>query len=232
MLDRRRCGRSGWHKYCPRALVIEDCERLAAVLAGALAEEGFETMVARSLREARAVVSRDSWSERSCSHVVLDLLLPDGLGLELLPALKRLVPAPAIVAISGHFDDHRALELARYSIPMLPKPFAIENLLEALALPSTRNAPAAPGIAEFCTRYGLTPREREVLEAWIAGYARKQLDDVLGMSASSAGTLWGRLCKRVGCTSQEEVVQHLVRVLLGRERLRGEPGVPRADGKR
>jgi PAS domain S-box-containing protein len=85
-----------------RLLLVEDDRELAASLVEAFAEPSIETsvVVAATLAEAQAALR-----EVAVDAVLLDLGLPDSRGLDTIRALRDLVPAAAILVVSGEPDD-------------------------------------------------------------------------------------------------------------------------------
>lgn len=119
--------------------------------------------------------------------LVLDVRMPGTSGIELLDTLKgRNVELPIII-ISGHGDVPMAVQaLKRGALDFLEKPFRDQELLEQIAraidVDEARRKKAA-SIAGIRTRLEkLTPREREVMELVVAGYANKQVAAKLGLS--------------------------------------------------
>jgi signal transduction histidine kinase len=78
----------------PRVLVVEDQPAVRLVMASVLRACGYETVVAESLAEARPLVE-------GTSVVLLDINLPDGEGLELLPVVRALEHPPSVVISTG-----------------------------------------------------------------------------------------------------------------------------------
>ena len=119
--------------------------------------------------------------------LVLDVRMPGTSGMELLDSLKsRGVDVPIII-ISGHGDVPMAVQaLKRGALDFLEKPFRDQELLEQIAkaieLDQSRRekAESVSGIRERLEK--LTPREREVMELVVAGYANKQVAAKLGLS--------------------------------------------------
>ena len=64
-------------------LVVEDEERLAALLRKTLTEAGFDVVLVGTCADAAK-----AWIERNPRLVVLDIMLPDGDGLELLTTAR------------------------------------------------------------------------------------------------------------------------------------------------
>src|SRR5690606_10788631 len=92
-----------------RVLIVDDelpvCQTIAAVVTA----EGFQPEVAHTLDHARQMLDRDY------SLLILDLIFPEGSGLELLTWLKdeqrRSVPVIVLSAISRQDTKVRAFEL-------------------------------------------------------------------------------------------------------------------------
>jgi len=107
----------------PIVLVVDDAPAFVTLMTTALAGEGFELLTATTLTEARDAVR----GGRRPDLVLLDLLLPDGNGLELLPDLKRL-PGTAVLVVSGKGEElDRELALSAGADGYIVKPFAIQS---------------------------------------------------------------------------------------------------------
>jgi DNA-binding response OmpR family regulator len=113
-------------------LVVEDDEATASFLADNLAADGFSVSVAAGAAEGlRAIESRGP------SLVLLDLLLADGHGLELLDRVRaadglatRIDPDLPVIVVSGRTGDaDRVRGFARGADDYLVKPFLYGELL-------------------------------------------------------------------------------------------------------
>ncbi len=119
--------------------------------------------------------------------LVLDVRMPGTSGMELLDMLKgRGVKLP-IIMISGHGDVPMAVQaLKRGAIDFLEKPFRDQELLEqisrAIEVDEERRSRAASVAGIRGRLEKLTPREREVMELVVDGYANKQVAAKLGLS--------------------------------------------------
>ena len=80
----------------PHALLVDDDADAAETMAMLIASEGFTVATAGSLREARRQMSL-----QEPDIVLLDLMLPDGSGMELIADVKTL-PNAELVLITGH----------------------------------------------------------------------------------------------------------------------------------
>ncbi|WP_028490796.1 response regulator [Thermus islandicus] len=107
-----------------RALIVEDDQRIANLHRAFLEEEGLGVVgIAGSLREAWALL------EEGPDLVLLDLYLPDGHGLELLPALQGIYTV-VITAAKDVPTVERAL--LGGAMDYLVKPFGRSRIREAL----------------------------------------------------------------------------------------------------
>ncbi|GAB5601644.1 response regulator [Thermus sp. FJN-A] len=118
----------------PRALIVEDDRRVAVLHRAFLEAEGLLVLeVARSLREAWAALAappKGEGVEEGFDLVLLDLYLPDGHGLDLLPALEG-VYTIVITAAKDVPTVERAL--LGGAMDYLVKPFGRTRFREALA---------------------------------------------------------------------------------------------------
>lgn len=138
-----------------------------------------------------AFANADAFMEQFAGEVpgclVLDVRMPGTSGMELLDSLKSRGVQLPIIMISGHGDVPMAVQaLKRGAMDFLEKPFRDQELLEQIAkaieVDQTRRS-KAESIAGIRSRLEkLTPREREVMELVVAGYANKQVAAKLGLS--------------------------------------------------
>ena len=109
----------------PRILVIDDEATIRELLRFVLEEEGYEVIEAADGAEGLQRYQADP-----TDLVITDLMMPGMHGLELLEALRRMVPTPALLAISG---DWEALTQARRLTPhTFAKPLPLAQILAAV----------------------------------------------------------------------------------------------------
>ena len=109
----------------PRILVIDDNAAIRELLRFILEEEGYEVIEAADGAE-----GLQRYQEAPTDLVITDLQMPGMGGLELLEALRRVVPTPVLMAISG---DRNALTQARRLTPhAFAKPLPLEQVLAAV----------------------------------------------------------------------------------------------------
>jgi DNA-binding response OmpR family regulator len=113
-------------------LVVEDDEATAAFLAENLTADGFKVATASGAGEGLRAIE-----VRSPSLVILDLLLEDGSGLQVLDRVRsadglasRIDPELPVIVLSGRSADaDRVRSFARGADDHVPKPFLYQELL-------------------------------------------------------------------------------------------------------
>ena len=132
-----------------RLLLIDDDVRLASMVGDYLGQAGFAVEVAGSLAAGRALLAADAFDA-----LVLDLMLPDGDGLDLCRELRgqartRHLPLLMLTARGEPMDRILGLELG--ADDYLPKPFEPRELLARIKALLRRAAPqpAADDVLRF-----------------------------------------------------------------------------------
>jgi two-component system phosphate regulon response regulator OmpR len=133
-----------------RVLLVDDDDRLSAMVGDYLRGHGFEVDCAGSLADGRARLERERYDA-----LLLDLMLPDGDGLELTRELRadarlRRLPLLMLTARGEPMDRIVGLELG--ADDYLPKPFEPRELLARIKALLRRVSPDA-GPAEVL-RFG------------------------------------------------------------------------------
>lgn len=122
-------------------LIVEDHTMIAEYIASIVAAEGFEPIQARSLNEARALLSMRSFDLWLC-----DRHLPDGDSVALLAerASDRHMQSPAIALTAEMTAADREALLAAGFVDALAKPFTAEDLRAAIRRALTLPAHSVP----------------------------------------------------------------------------------------
>lgn len=126
-----------------RLLLIDDDARLSAMVADYLRGSGYEVAVAGSLAEGREAIATGTHDA-----LVLDLMLPDGDGLDLCRELRgnartRQLPLLMLTARGEPMDRIVGLEMG--ADDYLPKPFEPRELLARVKALLRRAAPTPAG---------------------------------------------------------------------------------------
>ena len=124
----------------PHALLVDDDADAAETMAMLIASEGFTVATAGSLREARRQMAL-----QEPDIVLLDLMLPDGSGMELFNDAKAL-PNAELVLITGHASLDTSIQAFRLgAADYLVKPMSLKQLqgvLSRVTRPSAMKAAA------------------------------------------------------------------------------------------
>ncbi len=161
-----------------RILVIEDDPKIADLLRRGLIYEGFEVDVAPD-GESGLRLARD----RPPDLVILDLMLPDMDGLEVLRRLRKASDVPVLILTAKDAVSDRVLGLESGADDYVVKPFYFEELLARVrALLRRAHTRSAPEVLRFAdleldtgtrqARRGgrvidLTPKEYDLLELFM-----------------------------------------------------------------
>jgi two-component system, OmpR family, phosphate regulon response regulator OmpR len=127
----------------PRVLLVDDDTRLASMVSDYLGRAGFEVETASTLAGGRELLAANQYDA-----LVLDLMLPDGDGLELCRELRgasrtRQLPLLMLTARGEPMDRIVGLELG--ADDYLPKPFEPRELLARVKALLRRASPSAAG---------------------------------------------------------------------------------------
>jgi len=170
-------------------LVVEDEPAIAESLAYSLKRDGYQVHIASTIAAANE-------HAHEASLVILDLMLPDGSGFELLGSLRRLPQPPAVIILSSRDSEaDRVAGLETGADDYVTKPFSPREVVArvravlrrtsvAAAEPDTADAVSCPLRVDGATR-----------RAWVDGAA---LDltrvefDLLACMVSAPGRVFTR----------------------------------------
>src|SRR6186997_790158 len=150
-------------------LLADDEEKILKTLGRALRDDGHEVITASNARDATRLLS-----ERSFDLLVIDFLMPDRTGLDVIRDLAANSPEaerPAVVMMTAHGSIESAVEAMKLGArDYLQKPFEVEELL-VLARRALEDQRARTGL-----RYLLSERDAEYDHYGIIGRSRAILD--------------------------------------------------------
>lgn len=124
-------------------LLIEDEEAISEPLAAALAREGFEPLVAST-----AGAGMELFDKRSPDLVLLDVMLPDGDGRDLLRRIRETSRTPVVMLTARGEETDRVLGLELGADDYVTKPFSAAELaarVRAVLRRAGGEAPQAEG---------------------------------------------------------------------------------------
>ncbi|MCC7232548.1 MAG: response regulator transcription factor [Bacteroidia bacterium] len=125
--------------------------------------------------------------------VIMDIDMPKVNGIEGLCIIKEVLPETAIIMHTIFEDEQRLFDsLCAGANGYLLKNNSFENLLEGIEDALHGGAPMSPAIARKVlqsfhaqNRYGLSPREKEVLQYLVKGYSYKMIAGAIFVSLST-----------------------------------------------
>jgi two-component system, OmpR family, response regulator RegX3 len=166
-------------------LLVEDEESITTPLTAALAREGFDATVAATAAEALELA-------RSLEPdlVLLDLMLPDGSGLDVCRELRRTSRVPIIVVTARGDEADRVVGLELGADDYVVKPFSARELVARIRAVLRRTEAVAEPPGDEVVRVGPLSVDSARRVASVAGEAlelsRKEFE-VLELLAREAG---------------------------------------------
>ncbi|MBI4704270.1 MAG: response regulator [Deltaproteobacteria bacterium] len=190
----------------PIVLLVEDEERVARTLGKILRQAGFDTAIAPSLATARAELARLARpGGAAISAVVLDLLLPDGHGTDLLGDLKASGLLASTAVLSVALDGDLTVELLERGVIAIPKPIGAGAFVAVVLRLVAAHAVGDP-VARFCVAHALSARQTELLGMYCAGLGRRQCAARLGCSTEIVGTHLKRILRKTARGTLRELL--------------------------
>ena len=206
-----------------RVLLVEDHTAVREAIAGMFERESDLTVVgqAESLAEARELL-------HGVDVAVLDLALPDGDGIALIPELRAASPGAQVLVLSANLDraqTARAIDAG--AAGALDKTADLDQVVDAIRrLRAGQALLASHEIVELLRFAGhrreqeredrqaiasLTHREREVLKALAAGLDGQTIADRLGISIRTERNHVARILNKLGVHTQLQAVLFALR---------------------
>lgn len=151
--------------------------------------------------------------------ILLDLELPDGDGLDLLPELRKLAPGAKVIVLSSHTDDvtvHRVMQkhvegfVDKNSQPM-------EMLREAVQVVMDGRRYMSPAVREVWSRLRdepeafskiLSDREQEILGLVGRGLTNSEIAEMLGLRAVTVQNHRCNIMARLGIHSTSHLIRY------------------------
>jgi DNA-binding NtrC family response regulator len=117
-----------------RILLVEDDDMLRKVLARVLKAGGYDVVAAASKAEALAALQGATFQ-----LLIIDVVLPDGSGIEVVRTASKLRPAPLMVVVSGLASRKEIFAAAQEgALAFLEKPFDGPELIATIELVSSK----------------------------------------------------------------------------------------------
>lgn len=215
-----------------RFLIVDSDETWRRLVGDILSSYGSVHAVGQA-SDALAAVQESKWI-----GMVLDAVLSDGCGFELLTKVRALgAPLPALV-LTTHHDRERVNRAHALQAEFLCKPAEADGVASfarrAVAYHWTRSPRIASILHTMASERQLTPRESELIAAAIAGMPRRLVAEELGVSENTLKVQVRLLLVKCGVSNLDELADGIVR-----RALRGSgarpivlPAEARDDGER
>jgi DNA-binding NarL/FixJ family response regulator len=132
--------------------------------------------------------------------VLIDVGLPGMDGIEALPRLRQRLPAASMMVLTVFEDEDKIMRAIcsgaqGYLLKTSPVPEIAAAIDEVLAGGSPMNSRIARRVLELFSRlvpqqknYGLTAREKEILQLMVEGHIKKEIAARLGLSVHTVNT--------------------------------------------
>lgn len=141
--------------------------------------------------------------------ILLDVGLPGMTGLEALPKLRERAPEAAVIILTVFEDEEKIVRAicagaAGYLLKTTTPEEIVRAIREVLAGGASMNGRIARRVLDMFSRlaprhhdYGLTEREREILQQLVGGFIKKEIADKLALSVHTVDThlrnIYGKL---------------------------------------
>jgi DNA-binding response OmpR family regulator len=168
-----------------RVLLVEDEESISEPLSNALRRAGFETILARGAEEALA-----RFAGEKPGLILLDLMLPDGDGLDVAKRIRTQGETPIIILSARGEEADRVIGLELGADDYVSKPFSAAEVVARIRAVLRRTGPPAASTAPV--RIGeleLDPRSRRASMSGEALALTRKEFDLLALLVANAGSV-------------------------------------------
>ena len=192
------------------SFLIVDPDRDTAEILSTLCKKLRRARIAHDVAGARRVLD----SERRLTGVILEEDLPDGRGTSLLKEIRGLHPMLPALVLTANTQAEVINRANRYRAEFVAKPTRRSTLRgylgRAVAFERVPEQRVSYLIQSAVERYGLTPRETDVLAAAVAGTPRRDLADQLGTSENTMKSVVKTALRKMPHSSMEEAAREIL----------------------
>jgi two-component system phosphate regulon response regulator OmpR len=206
----------------PHLLVVDDDERLRALLTRYLSSNGFRVSAAQDAAEARALMKSMAFD-----LLILDVMMPGESGLELARSVRQGSQVPILMLTARGESSDRIAGLELGADDYLPKPFEPRELLLRVSALLRRAAPVARQSAGP-VKMGTALYDPEGARLTKGGRPVKLTSAeaaLLQLFAANAGHAFSRsdLCSRLGVSLERSIDVQVTRL---RRKIEEDPKLP------
>lgn len=194
----------------PEIIIVDDDEAVRDSLRSLLSSSNFQV---RSFDSGTAFL--DSYETIEAGCVLLDIILEDVNGLDVLERLVQQKSELPVIMMTGHGDIPMAVRAMKVgAADFIEKPYSDELILSSIqrvldrSVKDRNRGDLADAVGKRVT--SLTPRERDVLEHLIIGRPNKIIAFKLDISPRTVEVHRARVMEKM----QAESLSHLVRMAL------------------
>ncbi len=207
----------------PHLLVVDDDERLRALLQRYLSTNGYRVSAAAGAAEARQLMANMEFD-----LLVLDVMMPGESGLDFARDLRRSSQVPILMLTARGDPADRIAGLEQGADDYLPKPFEPRELLLRINALLRRVQAPAPAAAAEPVRMGAALFDPEGSRLTKSGKPVKLTSAeqaLLQLFAAHAGRPFSRadLCKRLGVALERSIDVQVTRL---RRKIEDDPKLP------
>ncbi len=203
-------------------LVVDDDERLRALLQRYLSANGFRVSVAANAAEARALMKSIAFD-----LLIIDIMMPGETGLELTKSVRAHSQVPILILTARGGPEDRIAGLEHGADDYLPKPFEPRELLLRCGALMRRAAPVAAAVLrEIKMGEAIFDPERSELKRRGKPVRLTTSEAaLLKLFAANVGRPFSRadLCTRLGVTLERSIDVQVTRL---RRKIEEDPKLP------
>ena len=208
-----------------RFLVVDSDETWCRKISSVLAAFGGVRGVATREEALAAIRSSTEWI-----GIVLDAVLSDGCGFELLSEVRALGVTLPVLVLTTHHDRERVNRAHTLQAEFLVKPPDDESVVSfarrAVAYHWTRSRRLATIVDALATERQLTHRESELVAAALADMPRRLVAAELGVSENTVKAQVRLLLVKCGVSNLDELADAVLRLALRGSGARPVAGAP------
>ncbi len=198
-----------------KVLVVDDHEVVRAGVAGLLSESNVKIVAeARTSSEAVKMASK-----HKPDVILLDIRLPDGDGLDLIPKIKKSAPHASVVVLSAYDNPtYVARAVASGAVDFMLKGATRQALLTAIHAAAEGKSPCSAGALARVAgamakrsaleiedgKITLTNREAQVLRHIALGLSNKEIASALNISIETVKEHVQNILRKIGVTDRTQ----------------------------
>lgn len=190
-------------------LVVEDEGSVRRLLVRALAPHGHVEAIGT------CAAARLALRGRRYDGIVIDVVLPDGSGLELIELAKKRCPGICVLVLTGSTDHGVISQTLEAGARYMLKPADTKHLAllaeEALSRRTARERRTTVTLERWAKDYGLSQTEVELLSLGAQGVAREKFSSRRGVRPDTIRKQIQTLLQKTGDDTFEGAVNSLLR---------------------